>query len=132
MISGMTKNKDIDDFLRSLYPFGRYSERDYLEDSGKLRGISNLITRYTKTGILQDQQILNGLITLFNVFGAEMTCELTMRKVNKENWSVLLAFLVYLDYIRLEDWSPLPEVDSIVLNNLHQKRLTKGVNSCQL
>ena len=57
--------------------------------------LSNLL-RYLKTGILRVNLILNHLIILFNVFG-DATIPLLMYKLDKEYWSLVKTFLLYLN-----------------------------------
>ena len=69
---------------------------DFLEDMKKFKYLKRLLKRYLKTGILRVNLILNHLIILFNVFG-DATIPLLMYKLEKEYWSLIKTFLIYLN-----------------------------------
>lgn len=69
---------------------------DFLEDVKKFKYLKRLFKRYIKTGVLRVNLILNHIIILFNVFG-EATIPLLMYKMEREYWSLIKTFLVYLD-----------------------------------
>ena len=71
---------------------------DFMEDMKKFKYLKRLLKRYIKTGVLRTNLILNHLIVLFNVFG-EGTLPLLMYKLEREYWSVLKTFLVFLGRI---------------------------------
>ena len=69
---------------------------DFMEDMKKFKYLKRLLKRYLKTGILRVNLILNHMIILFNVFG-DATIPLLMYKLEKEYWSLIKTFLVYLN-----------------------------------
>tara|TARA_B100001113_G_scaffold353739_1_gene359454 strand:+ start:2356 stop:2727 length:372 start_codon:yes stop_codon:yes gene_type:complete len=69
---------------------------DFMEDMKKFKYLKRLLKRYLKTGVLRINLILNHLIILFNVFG-EGTIPLLMYKLEREYWSLIKTFLVYLN-----------------------------------
>ena len=69
---------------------------DFMEDMKKFKYLKRLLKRYLKTGVLRVNLILNHLIILFNVFG-EGTIPLLMYKLEREYWSLIKTFLVYLN-----------------------------------
>ena len=69
---------------------------DFMEDMKKFKYLKRLLKRYLKTGILRVNIILNHLIILFNVFG-DATIPLLMYKLEKEYWSLIKTFLIYLN-----------------------------------
>ena len=69
---------------------------DFMEDMKKFKYLKRLLKRYLKTGILRVNLILNHLIILFNVFN-DATIPLLMYKLEKEYWSLIKTFLVYLN-----------------------------------
>ena len=72
------------------------TEDDFMEDMKKFKYLKRLLKRYLKTGILRVNLILNHLIILFNVFG-DATIPLLMYKLDKEYWSLVKTFLLYLN-----------------------------------
>ena len=69
---------------------------DFMEDMKKFKYLKRLLKRYLKTGILRVNLILNHLIILFNVFN-DATIPLLMYKLEKEYWSLIKTFLLYLN-----------------------------------
>ena len=69
---------------------------DFMEDMKKFKYLKRLLKRYLKTGVLRVNLILNHLIILFNVFG-DGTIALLMYKLEREYWSLIKTFLVYLN-----------------------------------
>jgi len=62
----------------------------------KFKYLKRLLKRYNSTGVLRTNLILNHLIVLFNVFG-QGTLPLLMYKLEKEYWSALKTFCVFLN-----------------------------------
>ena len=60
--------------------------------------LKKLITRYKKDNDLKERLILNHIIVLYNVFGANAT-RMLFYKVDKEYWDVLVTFLLYLGHM---------------------------------
>jgi len=69
---------------------------DFMEDMKKFKYLKRLLKRYLKTGTLRTNLILNHLIILFNVFG-DGTLPLLMYKLEREYWSAIKTFLLYLN-----------------------------------
>lgn len=69
---------------------------DFMEDMKKFKYLKRLLKRYLKTGVLRVNLILNHLIILFNVFG-DGTIPLLMYKLEREYWSIIKTFLIYLN-----------------------------------
>ena len=69
---------------------------DFMEDMKKFKYLKRLLKRYLKTGTLRTNLIINHLIILFNVFD-EATIPLLMYKLEREYWSILKTFLIFLD-----------------------------------
>ena len=69
---------------------------DFMEDMKKFKYLKRLLKKYLKTGVLRVNLILNQLIILFNVFG-DGTNPLLMYKLEREYWSIIKTFLLYLN-----------------------------------
>ena len=69
---------------------------DFMEDMKKFKYLKRLLKRYLKTGVLRVNLLLNHLIILFNVF-SDGTIPLLMYKLEREYWSLIKTFLVYLN-----------------------------------
>ena len=69
---------------------------DFMEDMKKFKYLKRLLKRYHSSGVLRTNLILNHLIVLFNVFG-EGTLPLLMYKLEREYWSSMKTFVIYLN-----------------------------------
>ncbi len=73
---------------------------EFLDDLNKIKYIKRLINKYNEKGELRERLILNHIIFLSNVFGAEATVTMLTFKVEEKNRLVLNSFFIYLNYIR--------------------------------
>tara|TARA_B100000927_G_scaffold76477_1_gene60951 strand:+ start:482 stop:853 length:372 start_codon:yes stop_codon:yes gene_type:complete len=85
---------------------------DFEEDLKRFKYIKRLLKKYVVSGELKHHLILNHLIICFNVFG-EGTVPLLFYKIEKEYWSVLKTFLLFLN--RIPDY-PKTGLDSIPIH----------------
>ena len=74
---------------------------DFEEDVKRLKYLKRLFRRYERTGQLNDRLILNHLIVLYNVFDKHAT-PLLFYKIDRQHWSILKTFLVFLNRMPLE------------------------------
>jgi hypothetical protein len=73
-----------------------YSTEEFLEDLKRIKYIKKLITRYVESGDLKERLILNHLIILSNVFGAEHLSRILYLKM-KPQFKYIKPFLVLLN-----------------------------------
>ena len=85
---------------------------DFEEDLKRFKYIKRLLKKYVVQGELKHHLILNHLIICFNVFG-EGTVPLLFYKIEKEYWSILKTFLLFLN--RIPDY-PKSGLDSIPIH----------------
>lgn len=71
---------------------------EFYNDLKRIKYIKRLLGRYVSSGDLKERLILNHLIILYNSFGTEAT-KLLFFKIEKQYWSQLKTFLVYLSYM---------------------------------
>ena len=74
------------------------TQEDFYEDLKKFKYIKRLLKRYQKSGELKSHLLLNHFICLYNVFDDAAT-PLLFFKIDRELWSVLKTFLVFLGRI---------------------------------
>jgi hypothetical protein len=72
---------------------------EFYEDLKRFKYIKRLVNRYINDDVLAERLILNHLIVIFNVFGAEPALKMLEVKLNEEHWPVVKPFLVFLKYI---------------------------------
>ena len=85
----------------------------------RFKYIKRLLRKYHDTGILKERLLLNHLIVLHNVFGTTACVTLLLYKIQKEYWSVLKSFLIFLNSITEEELSEIEE-NKDVLNVLRK------------
>lgn len=89
-----------DNFL--LYAMHHYdntqchSIEEFEDDLKRFLYIKKLFSRYKNNDELRERLILNHIIVLYNVFGDAVT-NMLFFKIEKEYWSMLTTFLVYLN-----------------------------------
>jgi len=89
---------------------------EFKEDLLRVKYIKRLLLKYKKKHDLKDRLILNHIIILQNVFGAEACARILFYKINKDLHSYLKSFLEYLEYLP----ESIPEVDLHKINSDHR------------
>ena len=74
------------------------STDEFLEDLKRIKYIKKLLTRYIDTGELKEQLILNHIIVLNNMFGAEHICRILYLKL-KPYFEHITPFLILLNIL---------------------------------
>ena len=74
---------------------------DFEEDMKRFKYLKRLFRRYERTTVLNDRLILNHLIVLYNVLDQAAT-PLLFFKIDKQHWSMLKTFLVFLNRMPME------------------------------
>jgi hypothetical protein len=69
---------------------------EFEEDLKRFMYLKKLFSRYKENGDLRERLIINHIIVLHNLFGIATT-EMLFHKIDKEYWSYLVTFLVYLE-----------------------------------
>jgi hypothetical protein len=73
-----------------------HSTEEFLEDLNRIKYIKKLITRYVESGDLKERLILNHIIILYNVFGAEHLASILYLKMEPQ-YKYIKPFLVLLN-----------------------------------
>lgn len=89
---------------------------EFKEDIIRVKYIKRLLLKYKNNGELRERLILNHLIILQNVFGAEACTRILFYKLSKDLHSYLKTFLEYLQYLP----PSIPEVDLSRINIDHR------------
>lgn len=72
---------------------------EFKEDMKRFNYLKRLFRRYRKLGELREQLVLNHLIVVYNVFGPEVATRLLFFKIQKEDYSALKTYLLFLNYM---------------------------------
>lgn len=75
-----------------------HSTEEFIEDLRRIKYIKKLITRYVEHNDLKERLILNHIIILNNVFGAELLCRILLLKMRNE-FRYIKPFLVLLNIL---------------------------------
>ena len=74
-------------------------EVEFFDDIKRFKYLKRLFRKYEITGEIKIRLILNHLIVLQNVFGAEVAITLLLFKIDERYWPVLKPCLNYLQYL---------------------------------
>ena len=69
---------------------------EFKDDMKKFNYLKRLFKRYRKLGEVKEQLVLNHIVVLYNVFGAEVVTRLLFFKVAKDDNSALKTYLLFL------------------------------------
>ena len=94
---------------------------EFQEDLNRIKYVKRLLRRYHKTGILKERLILNHILVVANVFGVEGSVNMLFYKLEKDLHSLLKTFLVFLQYIPIDE----PQYDIVPLDNIIIDNLRK-------
>lgn len=84
-------------------------EKEFHDDMKRFKYIKRLLRKYNDTGILKERLLLNHIIVLKNLFGAEACVTLLLFKIQKEYWETLKSFLLFLNIIRNDELQEVKE-----------------------
>ena len=88
---------------------------EFNDDMKRFKYIKRLFRKYEETGILKERLLLNHIIVLNNLFGAEASSTLLFFKTEQLHWSALKGFLEFLNIMPENDLQ-----DIITDNNIKE------------
>ncbi len=74
-------------------------EEEFYDDIKRFKYLKRLFRKYDITKEIKIRLVLNHLVVLQNVFGAEVAITLLLFKIDKKYWPVLKTCLNYLEYL---------------------------------
>ena len=83
-------------------------EAEFLDDLKRFRYLKRLFRKYDTSGELKMRLIINHIIILSNVFGVDATTTLLFFKIERNHWSLLKTFLIYLHFMPETDLLEVP------------------------
>lgn len=87
---------------------------EFYEDLKRFKYIKRLLNRYLESGNLSERLILNHVIVVFNVFGIEAGLNILELKLEEKHWPLIKPFLIFLKYIRNDQYTNIPMDQTIV------------------
>jgi hypothetical protein len=100
------------------------TKEDFDKDLNHFKYIKRLLKRYRNSGELKTHLLLNHFIILYNIFG-EATTPMLFFKIEKDLWSVMKTFIVFLG--RLPEY-PKSDIHDIKVDLNCMKELYKIYN----
>ena len=76
---------------------------EFNDDMKRFKYVKRLFRKYEETGILKERLLLNHIIILNNLFGAEASSTLLFFKTERKHWSALRGFLEFLNIMPESD-----------------------------
>jgi hypothetical protein len=94
-------------------------EKEFLDDMKRFKYLKRLFRKYDTSKDLKMRLIINHIIILANVFGVEAATTLLFFKIEKNHWSILKTFLIFLHYMPENDLVEVP-INHQVMGKLGQ------------
>ena len=76
---------------------------EFSDDMKRFKYVKRLFRKYKDTGVLKERLLLNHIIVLNNLFGAEASSTLLFFKTEQEYWPILKSFLEFLNIMPEND-----------------------------
>ena len=70
---------------------------EFNDDMKRFKYVKRLFRKYEESGILKERLLLNHIIVLNNLFGAEASSTLLFFKTERQHWTALKSFLEFLN-----------------------------------
>ena len=94
-------------------------EIEFYDDIKRFKYLKRLFRKYEITGEIKIRLVLNHVIVLQNVFGAEAAITLLLFKIDKKYWKILKPVLDYLSYLYPHELNDIV-YDSNIYNELRK------------
>jgi hypothetical protein len=72
---------------------------EFKEDLKRFNYLKRLFHKYRKNNELRELLILNHLVVVYNIFGAEPATRMLFYKMSKEDYPALKTYLLYLSFM---------------------------------
>ena len=92
---------------------------EFKEDLARFKYLKRLLRRYELADDLQIRLILNHIIVLYNVFGIESANRMLWYKIEPEHWTYIKPFLVFLNYLPVDEKVEIP-LDPLIVDLLRK------------
>lgn len=87
---------------------------EFYDDLQRFKYIKKLLKRYEKSNDLHERLILNHILVLYNVFGIKPANKMMFYKIDPEHWPAIKTFLVYLNFLKEDEYIEIPLDDNII------------------
>jgi hypothetical protein len=86
-------------YAMKAYMSPHYIMSEFEGDLKRTKYLKRLFRRYKIAKSLKERLILNHLILLYNVFGAEPATRILFFRIDENDYDVLKTFLIYLNFM---------------------------------
>jgi len=97
-------NDDLNDETFLIFAIKAYNKpncvmSEFYEDLKRIKYIKRLFIKYYKNREIKERLVINHLIVIYNVFGANLATRILFYKVDEKYYTILKTFLIYLNYM---------------------------------
>ncbi len=92
---------------------------EFYQDLKRFKYVKRLVNRYLDHGELAERLILNHIIIICNSFSILSALKIFELKLEDKHWPVIKTFLIYLKYIKNEQYTGI-KMDQTVVNTLRK------------
>jgi hypothetical protein len=89
-------NDNIMIYAMKIYDKPNCIMSEFKEDMKRFNYLKRLFRRYRKIGEVKERLVLNHLVVLYNVFGAEALTRMLFFKMSKDDQSIVKTYLIFL------------------------------------
>ena len=89
-------NDNIMIYAMKIYDKPNCIMSEFKEDMKRFNYLKRLFRRYRKIGEVKERLVLNHLVVLYNVFGAEALTRMLFFKMSKDDQSIVKTYLLFL------------------------------------
>jgi hypothetical protein len=82
--------------------------QEFHDDVARFKYLKRLLRKYRDGALLQERLILNHIIIIHNVFSIEHGKKMCFFKMEEDLWSTLKTFMIYLNYLREDEYVEVP------------------------
>ena len=117
-------NDDLNDENFMIFAIKAYNKpncvmSEFYEDLKRIKYVKRLFIKYHKNKEIKERLVINHLIVIYNVFGANSATRILFYKVDEKYYTILKTFLIFLNYmLQYRDWET--DRKSTRLNSSHR------------
>ena len=100
---------------RNYYNPSAFTLDEFNDDLQRFKYVKRLLNRYTTSGTIQIQLVVNHIIVLCNVFGVGAATEMLLFKGDVNHHPIIVTVLRYLGYVDENSFTELHNDDKIHL-----------------
>ena len=95
---------DLNDETFMIYAIKAYDKpncvmSEFYEDLKRIKYVKRLFIKYHKSKEIKERLVINHLIVLYNVFGANATTRILFYKIDQKYYYILKTFLIFLNHM---------------------------------